>query len=53
MKLFRDIPSAHSIDVGFKNEILNQLGMEKNEEAKSLLKRCIDIIENLNIENVQ
>ncbi|KAM4096438.1 hypothetical protein ACJW30_08G104900 [Castanea mollissima] len=52
-KLFRDLPSAHLIDVGFKNEILNQLGVEKNGEARSLLKRCIDILENLRIENVQ
>ncbi|XP_050283087.1 uncharacterized protein LOC126723567 [Quercus robur] len=52
-KLFGDLPSAHLIDVGFKNEILNQLGVEKNGEARSLLKRCIDILENLKIENVQ
>ncbi|XP_030959197.1 proteasome adapter and scaffold protein ECM29 [Quercus lobata] len=52
-KLFGDLPSAHLIEVGFKNEILNQLGVEKNGEARSLLKRCIDILENLKIENVQ
>ncbi|KAK7856729.1 proteasome adapter and scaffold protein ecm29 [Quercus suber] len=52
-KLFGDLPLAHLVDVGFKNEILNQLGVEKNGEARSLLKRCIDILENLKIENVQ
>jgi proteasome component ECM29 len=34
-------------DVGFKEELLHQYEVEKNEEAKSYLKKCIDIFENL------
>lgn len=42
----------HSISVGFKDELLHQLEVEKNGEAKSLLRKCTDIIENLKLENV-
>jgi proteasome component ECM29 len=44
---------VHSIDAGFKDELLHQLEAEKNLEAKSLLRKCIDIIENLKLENAQ
>ncbi|XP_062171204.1 uncharacterized protein LOC133876988 [Alnus glutinosa] len=50
--LVKGLPSVQSISVGFKDELLHQLEVEKNGEAKSLLRKCTDIIENLKLENV-
>ncbi|KAI9402448.1 hypothetical protein POPTR_001G274500v4 [Populus trichocarpa] len=41
------LASVRWTDVGFKEELLHQYEVEKNEEAKSYLKKCIDIFENL------
>ncbi|XP_021604828.1 proteasome adapter and scaffold protein ECM29 isoform X2 [Manihot esculenta] len=46
-KLCRQLASVHWTDVGFKEELLHLCEVEKNEEAKSYLKKCIDIFENL------
>ncbi|KAF5447658.1 hypothetical protein F2P56_033192 [Juglans regia] len=45
--LIRNLPSMHWMDIRFKDELLHQLELEKNGEAKSLLRKCIEIIENL------
>ncbi|KAG2674643.1 hypothetical protein I3760_13G146600 [Carya illinoinensis] len=45
--LIRNLPSMHWMDIRFKDELLHQLEVEKNVEAKSLLRKCIEIIENL------
>lgn len=52
-KLYRQISSVYSSNVGIKGELVHQCEMEKNMEAKSLLKMCIDILENLEVKNVQ
>lgn len=52
-KLFGQISPTRPIDVGFKGELLHQYEVEKNGEAKSLLKKCIDVLENLELETVQ
>uniref|UniRef100_A0A5B7B1H9 Proteasome-associated protein ECM29 n=1 Tax=Davidia involucrata TaxID=16924 RepID=A0A5B7B1H9_DAVIN len=52
-KLYRTFPPDQSIELGFKGELLHQYEAEKNELAKSLLKKCIDILENLEPESVQ
>ncbi|KAI9194392.1 hypothetical protein LWI28_005521 [Acer negundo] len=52
-KLYRQIPYVASTDFVFKSELLHQYEVEKNGEAKSLLKKCIDILENLGLEKVQ
>ncbi|XP_052291490.1 uncharacterized protein LOC102615291 isoform X1 [Citrus sinensis] len=52
-KLFRQISSVYSSNIGIKGELVHQCEMEKNMEAKSLLKKCIDILENLEVKNVQ
>ncbi|KAJ6948555.1 hypothetical protein NC651_002780 [Populus alba x Populus x berolinensis] len=41
------LASVRWTDGGFKEELLHQYEVEKNEEAKSYLKKCIDIFENL------
>ncbi|KAJ9146595.1 hypothetical protein P3X46_028837 [Hevea brasiliensis] len=46
-KLCRQLASVNWTDVGFKEELLHLCEVEKNEEAKSYLKRCIEIFENL------
>lgn len=52
-KLYKQISPGCSIDVEFKGEVLHQYEVEKNVEAKSFLKQCIDILENLEVEKVQ
>eukprot|EP00257_Ricinus_communis_P019881 XP_015578984.1 proteasome adapter and scaffold protein ECM29 [Ricinus communis] len=47
VKLYRQLASVNGEDVGFKGELLHQYEVEKNEEAKTYLRRCIDIFENL------
>lgn len=46
-KLYRAHPTLPGKDVRFKGELLGQYNVEKNEQAKSSLKNCIDIIESL------
>ncbi|KAE9462120.1 hypothetical protein C3L33_05968, partial [Rhododendron williamsianum] len=43
-ELYRDLPPVHWTDVGFKSELLHQYEAEKNEQAKSLLKKSFDIL---------
>lgn len=45
LNLYGDTQSLRPSDLGFKNELLHLSDIEKNEEAKSLLRRCIDILE--------
>ncbi|CAA3007764.1 proteasome-associated ECM29 homolog isoform X1 [Olea europaea subsp. europaea] len=47
----RDIPSVHRTEVGFKADLLHLCEVEKNEQAKSLLKKCIDILGSLEEES--
>ncbi|KAF5778932.1 putative armadillo-like helical, proteasome component Ecm29 [Helianthus annuus] len=50
-KLYRDFTRARGaqvqVEVGFKTELVHQWEIEKNEQAKSLMKNCIDIIDSL------
>lgn len=39
-----DMPLASAINEGFKDELLHQYEIEKNEEAKTLLRKCVDIV---------
>ncbi|OWM69124.1 hypothetical protein CDL15_Pgr025311 [Punica granatum] len=43
--LHRELPSTYWTDAGFKSEVLHQYEVEKNEEAKSLLKNCIAMLD--------
>ncbi|GAV92306.1 hypothetical protein CFOL_v3_35686, partial [Cephalotus follicularis] len=47
MKLYRRISEVHLIDAGFEGELLHQYEVETNEAAKSLLRKCINIFQNL------
>lgn len=49
-ELYRDLPPVHWTDVGFKSELLHQYEAEKNEQAKSLLKKSFDILEQQKVE---
>ncbi|XP_024961967.1 proteasome adapter and scaffold protein ECM29 isoform X1 [Cynara cardunculus var. scolymus] len=51
-KLYRDLPEVPIAEVGFKNELLHQWEIEKNEQAKSLMKNCIDIIDSIEHKSV-
>ncbi|GFZ18084.1 ARM repeat superfamily protein [Actinidia rufa] len=46
-ELYRALPPIPWNEVGFKSELLNQYNGEKNEQAKSFLKKSIDILESL------
>ncbi|KAM0057039.1 putative armadillo-like helical, proteasome component Ecm29 [Helianthus debilis subsp. tardiflorus] len=50
-KLYRDFTRAGGaqvqVEVGFKTELVHQWEIERNEQAKSLMKNCIDIIDSL------
>ncbi|XP_058196346.1 uncharacterized protein LOC131312529 isoform X1 [Rhododendron vialii] len=52
-ELYRDLPPVHWTDVGFKSEVLHQYEAEKNEQAKSLLKKSFDILESLEQQKVE
>ncbi|PON59554.1 Proteasome component Ecm [Trema orientale] len=48
IKSYAELPSVYwKENVGLMDELLQVHELEKNGEAKSLLKRCIDILENL------
>ncbi|KAF6155314.1 hypothetical protein GIB67_019840 [Kingdonia uniflora] len=54
IKLYKGVPeSAQSQDVGFLDELIHLCEVEKNEQAKSLLRKCIAIIESFNQDNMQ
>ncbi|KAK9053492.1 hypothetical protein SSX86_030126 [Deinandra increscens subsp. villosa] len=48
-KEFTEINGAADAHVPFKTELLHQWEIEKNEQAKSLMKNCIDIFDTLQI----
>lgn len=48
---YKNLPSVQWTDGGFKDELLHLYEMEKNEQAKSLLKACIDGLKGLEKEN--
>lgn len=50
---YSNLPSMHWTDIQFKDELFHQYEMEKNGQAKSLLKKCIDILESLTKEQVE
>ncbi|OMP08278.1 Armadillo-like helical [Corchorus olitorius] len=52
-ELTASISAANCTDVGIKGELLHLLEIEKNEQAKSLLRRCIDALEKLEQVNAQ
>ncbi|GKC22374.1 hypothetical protein Tco_1024524 [Tanacetum coccineum] len=43
-KLYNDLLEVPISEVPFKSELLHQWEIEKNEQAKSLMKKCIDMI---------
>ncbi|CAK9158428.1 unnamed protein product [Ilex paraguariensis] len=51
--LYGLLPMVDGTEVGFKEELLKQYEVEKNEQAKSLLKKCIDILTNLEQKAIQ
>ncbi|BBH02426.1 ARM repeat superfamily protein [Prunus dulcis] len=53
IKLYQKLRPIRCIDVQFKDELVHLYEVEKNGEAKSLLKKCIDTLENLKQESVQ
>ncbi|XP_022153027.1 proteasome-associated protein ECM29 homolog isoform X2 [Momordica charantia] len=53
IKLYTDLPSVERTDIGIKAELLHLCEIEKNEVAKSLLKTCIEKLENLQQDKVQ
>ncbi|KAK7300265.1 hypothetical protein RJT34_11106 [Clitoria ternatea] len=46
LKLSVVTPSVSAINDGFKDELLHQFEIEKNEGAKSLLRECVNILQN-------
>ncbi|XP_059624994.1 uncharacterized protein LOC132268214 [Cornus florida] len=51
-QLYKALPPVHRAEVGFKNELLYQCEVEKKEQAKSLLKKCIDIIDSMETNSI-
>ncbi|OIW02801.1 hypothetical protein TanjilG_29577 [Lupinus angustifolius] len=45
LKLAIDVPSVSVINEGFKDELVHQCEIEKNQEAKSLLRKCVTILQ--------
>ncbi|KAE9606271.1 putative proteasome component Ecm29 [Lupinus albus] len=45
LKLAMDVPSVSDINEGFKDELVHQCEIEKNQEAKSLLRKCVTILQ--------
>lgn len=45
IKLSRDVTLDSTINEEFKEELLHQYEIEKNGEAKSLLKTCVAILQ--------
>lgn len=45
LKLFMDQPQVSAFNEGFEGELRHLHETEKNGEAKSLLRKCIDIVE--------
>lgn len=51
--LLESLPTFQSIEIGFKGELHHQYEIEKNQEAKSILKKCMDIIQSLEEKRLQ
>ncbi|KAL3530047.1 hypothetical protein ACH5RR_009369 [Cinchona calisaya] len=47
LTVYSDTQSVHPPEVGFKAELLHLFEVEKNEEAKFLLRNCVDVLESL------
>ena len=47
LTMYRDTHPVHPPEVGFKDELLHLSEIEKSEEAKFSLTKCVDIIETL------
>ncbi|RDY13157.1 hypothetical protein CR513_01957, partial [Mucuna pruriens] len=45
MKLAMDVPLVGTINEEFKDELLHQYEIEKNEGAKSILRKCVKILQ--------
>jgi proteasome component ECM29 len=48
IKLYEKRGGVLGGEIGFKEELVNQWEIERNGEAKSQLKKCIDLLQNLN-----
>ncbi|KAI3837921.1 hypothetical protein MKX03_019436 [Papaver bracteatum] len=46
-KLYKDAQLMQSEDVSYKGELIHLCDVEKSEQAKSLLRKCIEILESL------
>ncbi|RZC83438.1 hypothetical protein C5167_046224 [Papaver somniferum] len=46
-KLYKDAQLMQSEDVSYKSELIHLCDVEKSEQAKSLLRKCIEILESL------
>lgn len=51
--LLQSLPTFQRLEIGFKGELHHQYEIEKNQEAKSILKKCIDIIQSLEEKSMQ
>ncbi|QCE01566.1 proteasome component ECM29 [Vigna unguiculata] len=45
MKLSMDVALVGNVNEGFKDELLHQYEIEKNEGAKSILRKCVNILQ--------
>ncbi|KAL2316898.1 hypothetical protein Fmac_030774 [Flemingia macrophylla] len=45
MNLAIDVPLVGTINEGFKDELLHQFEIEKNDVAKSILRKCVNILQ--------
>ncbi|KAM2630644.1 hypothetical protein TB1_029488 [Malus domestica] len=53
VKLYEKLQTIHCRDEKFMGELVHLYEVEKNGEAKSLLKKCVDALENLKQEDVE
>ncbi|XP_071911777.1 uncharacterized protein [Coffea arabica] len=47
LTMYRDTHPVHPPEIGFKDELLHLSEIEKSEEAKFSLRKCVDILETL------
>ncbi|XP_077218029.1 ARM repeat superfamily protein isoform X2 [Tasmannia lanceolata] len=53
LELFEAVPTVERKETGFKDELIHLFEVEKNEQAKSLLMKCINILKDLGSEITQ
>ncbi|CAM8919803.1 unnamed protein product [Rhodiola kirilowii] len=51
-KLYCNFPPADKKEVEFRQDLVHQLELEKNEQAKGLLKKSLDLIDSLSPPNI-